>query len=129
MLNADPHLLLGEEVPGYLNRGPYTVTAQDIADVRAIRAILIPVARNIETITYQRLGELTGLNHRRMGRPLDLLSLDCERRGEPSLAVLVVRKDTGRAGWGLDLGADDDVHRHIVELESRADCWRFWREP
>jgi hypothetical protein len=35
------------------------------------------------------------------GRALDLLSWDCERRGEPSLACLFVRQSDGEVGSGF----------------------------
>jgi hypothetical protein len=37
-----------------------------------------------------------------MGRLLDLLSVDCDRRGEPSLAAIVVNAVTGEIGDDFD---------------------------
>ena len=52
-----------------------------------------------------------------LGPLLDVLSVDCDRRGEPSLAALVVRKDSFEVG---DSFVGDAA-------ASRADCYKHWQ--
>ncbi|MEV0901454.1 hypothetical protein [Actinoplanes sp. NPDC049802] len=83
-----------------------------------IRGILIAAARRGETITY---GELAMAIDRRyhnlqFGDPLDILSLDCEQSGEPSLAPLVVNKKTGAPG---DSFVGDPV-------SGQQECFAYW---
>jgi hypothetical protein len=95
------------------------VGPRDVASVTAMRATLIDEARARATVTY---GELvrdlalpvapTGL-----GRLLELLSEDCARRGEPTLAAIVVTQSTGEVGHGYGAGARSD----------RAALYRYWR--
>ncbi len=79
---------------------PTNVTPLMYDAVLRLRGVLIKVAKRRGTITYAEASE--GINRayipQNLGKPLDLLSEDCIRRDEPSLAALVVRKDTGEVG-------------------------------
>ncbi len=58
--------------------------------------VLVAIAHTQgRTITYEELGDLTGLNHRKLGAPLEMVAQYCKRNGCPPLTALVVRKDTG----------------------------------
>lgn len=52
-----------------------------------------------------------------LGRLLDVLSVECERRQEPSLASLVVRRETGEVGAAFVGDAEGE----------REECYRYWR--
>lgn len=84
--------------------------ADDGGTVAAIRAYLIDAARHRATVTYGELVRELDLPvpARRLGPLLALVSQDCERRGEPTLASLVVTKATGEVGVGYGPGAPED---------------------
>ncbi|MEE6295314.1 hypothetical protein [Georgenia wangjunii] len=83
-----------------------------------MRAVLIATARARATTSYGSLMEATGKPYlpQGLGRVLDVLTMDCARRGEPSLAALVVRRAEREVGDGFtgDAGAE------------RAACWQHW---
>ena len=71
--------------------GPIKVTAVDLAWVRQIRSFLLAVFAQQGRVDAAELKELVGLPHQldEVARLLELLTADCTRRGEPSLADLV----------------------------------------
>lgn len=75
-----------------------------------VRDYLIKVARRGGTVTYGSLKEDLSLTYppNGLGRVLDVISEDCHRRGEPSLAPLVVNKATGEAGSDYDGHPESD---------------------
>lgn len=77
-----------------------TVTETAHACLPRVRAHLVEVASAGETITYGELRQELSLPYlvQGMGRLLDLVSEDCFRRGEPSLASVVVNAGTGEVG-------------------------------
>ncbi|WNB87110.1 hypothetical protein [Cellulomonas sp. ATA003] len=77
-----------------------TVTPTAFACLPPVRDRLVEAAVAGETVTYGELREELGLRYlvQGMGRLLDLLTEDCARRGEPSLASLVVNAATGEVG-------------------------------
>ena len=83
-----------------------TVTVTDLAaeTLPWVRAYLIGVARAGGTVTYGEVRDDLELSYmaRGMGRLLDLLSADCIRRDEPSLAALVVSGSTNEVGDDFD---------------------------
>lgn len=86
------------------------VTQSDLTSVAAIRPILIALAQSGRTISY---GELKSAAHVPqaavgLGRPLDLVGIDCSRRDEPNLAALVVGAETGEVREGYGTGADSE---------------------
>ena len=96
-----------------------TVTPTAFAWLPRVRDRLVEAARAGETVTYGELREELGLPYlvQGMGRLLDLVSEDCGRRGEPSLASLVVNAGTGEVGaaFGGDAAAERArvrAHRH-----------------
>ena len=110
-------LSLGEwfEVKGRRIR----VTPMALQHLPSIRDELIDVARAGQTITYGELKERLNLPWavNGLGRALDLLSVDCERRGEPSLAALVVTQGTGEVGSDFD--GDPVAERAAVYARER----------
>ncbi len=79
---------------------PVTVNANMYEAAVRLRPALIVTAMRRSTLTY---GEAEMLIEGRyiaagLGSLLDLISVDCDSRGEPSLAALVVRSDTGEVG-------------------------------
>ena len=85
--------------------------------IARMRAHLVDAARARSTVTYGELVDELELPvpARRLGRLLVLLSEDCARRGEPTLAAIVVAKATGEVGhgYGDDAAADRDaLYRH-----------------
>lgn len=91
-------LHLGEqvEVAGRL----LTVTERAHACLPRVRVYLLEVARSGGTTTYGELVADLDLPYppRALGRLLGLLTEDCRRRGEPSLAALVVNRTTREIG-------------------------------
>ncbi len=95
-------LKLGEEIP---MKGRVVRVTQDAYDyLPSIRDELIQVAADAGTVTYGELKDRLQLPWapNGMGRMLDLLSVDCQRRGEPSLAAVVVGQRTGEVGQDFD---------------------------
>ena len=94
------------------------VTQLRFESLRLLRPFLISVARNGTTITYGEASQAINENFfaRGMGTLMDILSLDCQRRGEPSLAALVVRKDKGEVGYAFV--GDPALTRQA--------CYAFW---
>jgi hypothetical protein len=87
------------------------------------RAALILAARRRSLVTYKELGLAIGMTgvslSSHMGRVLDELSDICIEAGEPSLAALVVRSDSGAPGKGFD---DGGVPWH-TEVQG---VFRYW---
>jgi len=98
----------------------FHVSEQDLAAVEAMRAFLIAEAVARSTVTYGELVATLRLPTppKGLGRLLVLLSEDCERRGEPTLAAIVVTQSTGEVGDGYGAGARDD----------RAELFDYWRD-
>ena len=80
----------GESVETSL--GPIKASPSDVAWLRPIRAFLLGVFAEQRQIDAAQLKEQVGFPHelRDVARLLALLAEDCARRGEPSLADLVV---------------------------------------
>lgn len=115
--NAHPYIDAGEVIQGFGGRGPYTMTEGDCARVGFLRGACVVAAWHRATLLYGEVAPLLGLVSQGMGRTLDLLTEDCGRRNEPSLAALVVRADTGQVGAGF---VGDDA-------AERERCYGYWR--
>ncbi|MBM4570216.1 hypothetical protein GS896_27455 [Rhodococcus hoagii] len=92
------HLKLGDKV---LSKGrKLTVTETDLTTLAKMRPFLIAAATRGTTVTYGDILHALDLPYppNGLGRILDLLSEDCVRRGEYSLAALAVSKATGEVG-------------------------------
>jgi hypothetical protein len=96
----------------------FHVHPRDLDAVARMREHLIDAARAGETVTYGELVREAELPvpPKALGRLLVLLSEDCARRGEPTLAAIVVTASTREVGDGYGPGADRD----------REDLRRFW---
>lgn len=93
-------LKLGEVVPFDFRPHPYTVTETDLVWLPRMRDYLLGVARGRATVTYGQMKTDLEMPHapNGLGRLLDLLSEECRQRKEPSLASLVVNKNSGEVG-------------------------------
>lgn len=113
--NAYSLLIPGETVTAERRR--FHVSPTDIDQVAAMRVLLMDEARAGTTITYGEVVRALRLNvlPRGLGRLLVLLSEDCARRGEPTLAALVVRQSTGEVGDGYGPQALDD-RRELLDF-------------
>jgi hypothetical protein len=85
--------------------------AARIADVARVRAILLAAAREGRALTYSEvlldLGtRFTRPKMRALCRTLDRIDEEGAARGEPGLAVLVVRQSDGLPGQGWWVGRD-----------------------
>lgn len=94
-----------------------TVTERAYAALPRLRAHLVVLAEQGGTTTYGALVRDLDLPYRPIGvgRLLDLLSVDCARRGEPDLAALVVSGATGEVGSsfpGDGPAVRDELRRH-----------------
>ena len=117
-MNApDSTLAVGEVVDAGTRR--LHVSERDVDAGARARSVLVDAARAGSTITYGELVREAELPYppRRLGRLLILLSEDCARRGEPTLAAIVVAQATGEVGDGYGDGA----------VEDRAAVFRTWR--
>lgn len=116
MSGARSTLVVGEVVATSTRR--LHVSAQDVDAVARMREVLVPEARAGARMTYGELVREAELPYppRRLGRLLILLDEDCVRRGEPTLASIVVTQATGEVGdgYGDDAAAD------------RAALYAFW---
>ena len=109
------HLELGERIE---SKGKTLRVSQlDMDSVVSMRPALIRVAQERTTITYGMLKTKAALPHMPtgMGRLLDLTKVECERRGEPDLAALVVNAQTREVGdmYGTGaVGEREQVYQH-----------------
>ena len=76
-----------------------------LADPEEVRAILVAAAKAGEAITYSEVLALLGHSFsrpkmRQLCKVLGFVDQDAARRGEPELAVLVVRQSDGLPGQG-----------------------------
>jgi hypothetical protein len=84
-------------------------TAGLLADPAEVRAILVSSARAGEAISYRDVLELLGHHFsrpkmRQLCKVLAYVDDEAEARGEPELAVLVVRQSDGLPGQGWWMG-------------------------
>ena len=80
-----------------------------LADPGEVRAILVSSARAGESISYRDVLELLGHHFsrpkmRQLCKVLGYVDDEAEARGEPELAVLVVRQSDGLPGQGWWIG-------------------------
>src|SRR3954453_3565070 len=80
-----------------------------LADPEEVRAILIAAARAGEAISYSEVLGLLGHDFSRpkmraLCKVLSFVDNEAEERGEPELAVLVVRQSDGLPGQGWWIG-------------------------
>lgn len=101
-------LVIGETVE--TERRRFHVSARDLESVTRMRPFLIEEARAGSTVTYGELVQSLDLpcSAKGLGRLLVLLSEDCYRRGEPTLAAIVVTATTGEVGHGYGRGAPQE---------------------
>ena len=91
--------------------------ASALAQPQDVRAMLIAAARARSALTYAELLGMLGYGFSRpkmraLCRVLDAVDADCAARGEPELAVLVVRQSDGLPGqgWWVNGGAREHGH-------------------
>lgn len=91
-------------------RRRFHVSERDRESVAAMRTFLVEEAMARSTVTYGELVAALRLptSPKGLGRLLVLLSEDCARRGEPTLAAIVVTQATGEVGDGYGEGARSD---------------------
>jgi hypothetical protein len=100
---------------------PVTVDRRMLEAVRGLRSVAIDRASRRQKITYGEAAvAIAGLYiPQGFGRALDLLSWDCEQRGEPSLACLFVRQGDGEVGSGFG-GTVEEAEACCTE------CFNHW---
>jgi hypothetical protein len=76
--------------------------------------ILISAAHNRQILTYQIVGEITGMGSGTQSQTLDMIMRYCKRNNLPPLTSLVVQKTSGRPGEGLTTVVDRDRDRERV---------------
>lgn len=93
-----------------------------LADPEEVRAHLIAAAGAGSALTYSELLAMLGHGFSRpkmraVCRVLDAVDADCAARGEPELAVLVVRQSDGLPGqgWWVNGGAREHGHEGAWE--------------
>ena len=92
-----------------------------LADPAEVRAILVASARAGEAISYSEVLALLGHHFTRpkmraLCKVLSFVDDEAEERGEPELAVLVVRQSDGLPGQGWWVGGAKK-HGHTGEWE------------
>ncbi len=112
-----------------------------LADPEEVRAHLIGCAQASEAISYSELLERLGFGFSRpkmraLCAVLTMIDEEAAERGEPELAVLVVRQSDGLPGQGWWVGSSEshgytglwegaEARRHIDKLQAEAfDYWR-----
>ncbi len=109
---------VGERLARASGLGEVRVTPLMVRVLPRLREVLVDVARRRTTITYGELA--TALDHaylqQGLGPVLDVLAVDCARRGEPRLDALVVSRARGEVGHGFDGDA----------AAGREACWLHW---
>ncbi len=113
-----------------------------LADPKQVRELLVAAARAGMALTYAEM--LGHLGHafsrpkmRSLCRVLDRVDEDCNDRGEPELAVLVVRQSDGLPGqgWWVNGGAREHGHEGAWEGPAAAaliarvqrNAFDYWR--
>jgi hypothetical protein len=116
--------------------------AERLADTAEIRAHLVAAAGAGEALTYSEMLERLGYSFsrpkmRQLCAALGDVDADAEARGEPELAVLVVRQSDGipGQGWWVAGGAKSrgyhgpwdgpEAKRFIDDVQ--AETFAFWR--
>jgi hypothetical protein len=81
---------------------------QRVEWIAQARAALIVAAMRRTTLTYGELGTALGIKgvdlRNQLRHVLNAVSQQCATNGEPSLAALVVKQDTGQPGSGWQDG-------------------------
>jgi hypothetical protein len=95
-----------------------------LADPAEVRAILVASAKAGQPISYAEVLELLGHHFSRpkmraLCKVLSFVDDEAEERGEPELAVLVVRQSDGLPGQGWWVGGAKK-HGYIGEWEGAA---------
>lgn len=120
---------------------PPAEDASVLADMVAIRALLVEAARAGEAVSYSALLLRLGLRFTRpkmraLCRTMDAIDRAGAARGEPGLAVLVVRESDGLPGqgWWISHAAIEGhvgdwtgpaAQALVATMQRRA--FRFWR--
>ena len=106
--------------------------AEPLADAEEVRSLLVAAARAGMALTYSEVLERLGYafsrpKMRQLCKMLDNIDRDAQARGEPELAVLVVRQSDGLPGqgWFVAGGARDHGYQGLLEGTEAA---RFIRE-
>jgi len=115
---TDLQVSVGERVRRPSGAGEVRVTPHMGRVLPRLREVLVDVARRRVTITYGELA--TAIDHaylqQGLGPVLDVLAVDCTRRGEPRLDALVVTRSRGEVSHGFDGDA----------VRDREACWEHW---
>jgi hypothetical protein len=113
-----------------------------LADPAEVRAILVASARAGEAISYSEVLALLGHDFsrpkmRQLCKVLSFVDDEAEERGEPELAVLVVRQSDGLPGQGWWVGGAKK-HDYTGEWEGpkavklirkiQREAFKFWAE-
>ena len=113
-----------------------------LADPAEVRAILVASARAGEAISYSEVLALLGHDFsrpkmRQLCKVLSFVDDEAEERGEPELAVLVVRQSDGLPGQGWWVGGAKK-HAYTGEWEGskaaklirkiQREAFKFWAE-
>lgn len=96
-----------------------------LADPHEVRAILIAAARASEPVTYSETLAMLGHHFSRpkmraLCRVLGFVDDEAVARGEPELAVLVVRQSDGLPGQGWWVAGGAEKHGHRGSWEGPA---------
>jgi hypothetical protein len=113
-----------------------------LADPNEVRALLIAAARAGEAVTYSEALAMLGHHFSRpkmraLCRVLGFVDDEAEARGEPELAVLVVRQSDGLPGQGWWVAGGAEKHGHKGNWEGpaarklvkklQAQAFDYWR--
>jgi hypothetical protein len=96
-----------------------------LADPEEVRALLIAAAKAGEAVTYSEALAMLGHQFSRpkmraLCRVLGFVDDEAEARGEPELAVLVVRQSDGLPGQGWWVAGGAEKHGHKGSWEGPA---------
>jgi hypothetical protein len=105
---------------GAERQGPKASNAAYTAQLPAMRAWLIALARNRKTATYSEARAPFGLRTLEHRHAMDCIGHQCLDAGEPILTALIVDEETGRCSSGFFTAFRCD------DAEEREDCYAFW---
>lgn len=121
---------------------PENESAGLLADPAVVRDLLVAAARSGVALTYSdTLGHLghafSRPRMRQLCRVLDHVDEECAARGEPELAVLVVRQSDGLPGqgWWINGGAREHGHEGswegpeaaVLVARVQKNAFTYWR--
>ncbi|SDQ36133.1 hypothetical protein SAMN05428996_1401 [Quadrisphaera sp. DSM 44207] len=96
------------------------------AALAPLREALVAAARQRRTVTWAEAAAATGAYPPiGVGVVVDVLDVDCRRRGEPPLGALLARR--ARRSRGDEEARAEAAREEAARAAAREACWEHWR--